>query len=238
MDKMEEDKKDILIEACKGLPALLTIVSGSPAAIVAGFLGLTAQGVEYFRKMNKELLAEYFREAEVPNMIEDDRKSAENIQFMREWIMKIIYETREEKRKRYLNIALNYHKKNIAFDEKILFLNLLDRLSEEELIRFLQIYSSSRLTLDTVKGVSKIRALDKRLDSYGLLDMNLKSFEDALRKIENQLNYVRGEGGDLNSARYNFASDGPKLEYQKTSLGYRFFDFLQRDQTERKNLNK
>src|SRR3989338_3471353 len=96
--------------------------------------------------------------------------------------MKIAFETREEKRKRLLNVAINYHKKDNPFDEKLAFLNLLDKMSTEEIVFLLQIYkqhSSKNPLYLTPREVS----LTQALAGYGLLQMDFSSIDKSLQKI-------------------------------------------------------
>src|SRR3989338_3478689 len=141
---MEEDKKEYMIEVMKGLPTLVGIAFGSPLVAMTGGISVLGQGLEYLRKKNIDWTNDYLNEAQVLFTIDDARKSAENIQFVQEVIKKVVFETREEKRKRFLYLAINYHKKQGLFDEKMGFLNLLDRISEEDLLYFLNTYNDQR----------------------------------------------------------------------------------------------
>lgn len=223
---MDERQKDLTVKILRAVPPTIGALFGDILTKVMSVADLTGKGWEWLIKRNQEDLEEYWREADLYFAIDDARKSAENIQFLREWVTKIAFETREEKRKRLLNVAINYHKKNNPFDEKFAFLNLLDKMSAEEIVFLLKIYkqhSSKNPIYLTPREISLAQALA----GYGLLQMDFSSIDKSLEKVGESIEKVWK--GKLEYGRpYNHFFDKPRLEYEETEFGKRFIDFIER----------
>lgn len=237
MDKKAEDYRNELL---KSLPSLTAIAFGSTLAALAGGVAILGQGLEFLRKINKEWYEEYVSEVDVMFMIDDAQKSAENLQFMKEVIQKVAFETREEKRKRLLDIAINYHKRGGTFDKKLLFLNILDSMSEDELTYFMKVYEPD--------GHSSLnnQTMNNLLVGRGLIEIDEHKIQKSFEKVSADINNIR-EFIDKSTATYQHSSpklssfpaynhsfDEPKLEYNYTQLGLEFYDFLQRDDNKRR----
>jgi len=227
--------KEIAIEGLKASPAIIGMLTFNPVAMVAGVLSLSAQAVEYIKSNIKDLTDDYSKNYKIPEMIDESLTSKHHIQFLREWILKVGYETREEKRQRYLNIAMNYPKKGFSFDKKLLFLNMLDRLSEDELHYFLKIYYPK------VKSIADDEELNNLLIGHGLLEIDDRQLQESFKKIGTDIGTVReylektkdslsyGSAPTLSPfPEYNHLLDEPKINYKLTSLGREFYTFLQR----------
>jgi len=234
-------KKDFAVEGLKASPAIVGILTMNPVGIVAGILSLSAQAVEYIKSNIKDLTEEYNKNYELPKIIDESLTSKHHIQFLREWILKVGYETRVEKRKRFLNIAMNYPKKDFTFDEKLLFLNLLDRLSEDELIVFLHQYSGNIYPADNLQEYMHVITMEKLLVNHGLLEIDESATEEAFEKIEGDIKQLKefvknitdeseSTPRKLSSIKsYNHYRDKSNISYKQTGFGENFFKFIQRE---------
>lgn len=232
---MDERQKEFMVQVFKAVPPTVGTLFGDFLTKALGITTLAGQGWEWLFRKNKETLEEYWREVDMYFAIEDAKKSAENIQFLREWITKIAFETREEKRKRLLNLAINYNKINIKFDEKLFYLNLLDRLSEEELIYFLKLYDH------TLSKFTNSNEKNRLLATHGLLKLSDSKIQEAFGKIEKDLERIREivskqeDPKNLSShygysPQYRHFADAPDLDmYSRTDLGRSFYNFIQRE---------
>lgn len=237
---MNKEQKDYAIEVFKAIPSSITIAFGGLLGVVIGGNAILGQALGYLNKRNKEWFEQYVTEIDILSLIDDERKSAESLQFLRETIQKVAFETREEKRKRLLNIAINFHKKKeYKFDEKFRFLQTLDKLSEDELLFFLKIYSEDK---PLHKAADEEKELIFALTSYGLLQMDFSKIQSAMNKVGNDLNSISSklkEGGkvgdvlsgfsNIHSPRFNPLIDRTEIIYDETEFGWKFYDFLQID---------
>ena len=159
---------------------------------------------------------------------------------MKEIIQKVAFETRKEKRKRMLDIAINYNKRGGTFDKKLLFLNILDSMSEDELTYFMKVYEpDDHHSLDN-------QTMNNLLVGRELIEIDEHKIQQSFEKVSADINNIREfiekftatyqhSSPKLSSfPAYNYSFDEPKLEYNYTHLGLEFYDFLQRDESKRR----
>jgi hypothetical protein len=128
-----EDKYEIKKFVIQSVPSFIGFAFGATVGKTVATAEIIIKGMEYQVERNKDWFDRYLTGAESLELIDDQIKSAKYIQYLREVIQKVAYETRDEKRERLLNIAINYHIKKYSFDKKIKFLQIIDRISIEEL---------------------------------------------------------------------------------------------------------
>ena len=104
------------------------------------------------------------------------------------------YETREKKREALLNLAINFSGKckDWTFDKKMRFQNILDKISEDELIYLM--YKNGLILNESFLELSKNTefwmsrdSFESSLISLGLLEQNLKEMVDKINNTSNNL---------------------------------------------------
>ncbi|MBI2541969.1 hypothetical protein HYV80_04625 [Candidatus Woesearchaeota archaeon] len=222
------EKKEFGIEVFKTVAPIIDILFGGIVGATTGSFALLVQGFEYLSKRNKEWWEEFINEVDVLFMIDDARKSAENIQFIRELVQKVAFENREEKRKRYLNLAINSYKKKISFDEKLSFLNILDRLSEEELVYLLSIYEEDHTIINESFLNPREKSLINVLSGHGLVQRDIDSIGRAFEKVGESFEQLKREA-NTGSMPYDHFFHKPNLEFRQNEFGYKFVNFIKRE---------
>lgn len=243
------DSKEIQENILKTLPSWITIVFGDPVSKIAGGMSLLAEGWAIQRERNKDWWDKYLEAWEIVETIQEQIKQPEYIQFIREVITNVTFETREAKRQYLLNIARNYHLKHevVSFDKKMLFLNILENMSEAEVIYVLEFYGKIDIAIIRMREEDdqKIKA---KLASTGLIEQdftqiqeNFEKMSDDLEKTSEALNdYVNEVKESIKGDRsfpiskpdirrlqdYNKFIDRFEVKYRPTLLGEQFVNFV------------
>ncbi|MFH0874734.1 MAG: hypothetical protein V1859_02265 [archaeon] len=212
------DKHELSNTIFKSLPDWIAILFGDPIGKIAGFSSVLIKGFEYHQEIHKDFWDSVVTGYEALELIDDQLKSAQFIQYTREILLKVAYETREEKRKYFFNAAMNFIEKNekFTFDKKMYFLNLLDIMSVEELILLLYYYD--QIEENPYENNQKMQlTLDLQLANHGFLTRDFENIEDALRELSGKPNTV----GIPEKRDYKIDE-----RYRHNDLGLEFTEFI------------
>ncbi|MEK6808686.1 MAG: hypothetical protein AABY14_03300, partial [Nanoarchaeota archaeon] len=94
------------------IPEWIGLLFGDDIDKGISFTSLMAKGFNKLSEMNKDWWNSYLTNFGAIELIDEQIKSPEYVQFIRQTIQFVAYETREKKREYLLNIAINYHKKH------------------------------------------------------------------------------------------------------------------------------
>ena len=229
------------------IPSSIAICFGDPVTKSIGFTELISKGHSELVQKNNDWWEEYVTVFDVVQEIQKQFNSPEYIQFIRKTLHSLAYENRELKREKLLNIAKNYHLKHddFKFDEKMLLLDILDSLSEIELIYLLSFYEVIDDEYIDYATFNKLE-LNSRLVSKGLLKQNSESLQKALniigedinlttKELSKRINFVQEQVSKGKTSFFN--EDQPKVNfnpffnnveiiYEQTLLGIKFIDFI------------
>ena len=239
------------------IPEWIGLLFGDDIDKGISFTSLMAKGFNKLSEMNKDWWNSYLTNFGAIELIDEQIKSPEYVQFIRQTIQFVAYETREKKREYLLNIAINYHKKHteISFDEKMLFLNLLDNLSEMELIYVLSWYDKNS-GIEIEYNNDKFQELIiYKLVGMGLISQSFDKFNDAFKKfgeqaektveaINEQIESLKSDSPFYRKTnftdiqKFNPYLDEPEIRYGNSNLGYTFVKFIKKtDKYEEQKLN-
>ena len=126
-------------DVIRTLPESVGIIFGDNLTKGISVVSLMATGFNKLIEMRKEWWDKYITGLDAIELIDEHFKSPEYIHFIRQVLLTVAYESRQTKRDYLLNLAINYHKRytEFVFDKKLMFLNILEDLSESELIYLL-----------------------------------------------------------------------------------------------------
>lgn len=206
------------------LPEGIAILFGDPVGKIAGIAGVTAKAFNHLSQKNKDWWSSYLTALEVIDLVYDEIQSAEYIQFLRKVILQVAFETRERKRNYLLNTAINYHKGGkIPFDRKVYFLDILDKISIEELGYLLFVYDKTDIY--PFKGDPDLRlSVETALAGYGLLTPDYDEIQTAIDGISVDID--GGREADVTPGSFT-------MVFVKTKLGKEFVEFILKDNAKR-----
>ncbi|MBS3165831.1 hypothetical protein J4444_01790 [Candidatus Woesearchaeota archaeon] len=202
-------------------------------------LSLFSEGALKLREMNKCWLEKFATNDDVLKELDYFIKTPEFIQFIREVLIKVAYETREEKRKVLLHAAWNYilKEKKFTFDERISLLYLLDNLSGIEITYLILVYSNKQIPIEIGREINRLNSKHK-LASIGLLDTDYSSFQNALERVKKdmdeqkkELNYfVQSKEQSFRShygtENYNPFFNSIEIKYKQNLLGRKLVELI------------
>ncbi len=245
----ERLKTEVMSFLPQGVALVLGLEIHDPILASLAALTIFTEGANKLREMNKSWLEEYATNDDVIKELDYFIKTPEFIQFLREVLIKVSYETRYEKRKALLHAAWNYvlKKEKFTFDEKMMLLNLLDQISELELIYLIHIYSNKEINIELLPRINQL-SIPNKLASLGLLDTDYSSIQLALEKINKDAIEIQkilvenmeevkkkiidqdtrwGISRNYNLPKnYNSFFDEIKLKYNQNELGRKFVELI------------
>lgn len=244
------DRKGLTKDVLSTLPGWIGLSFGDPLTKGISFASLMAKGFNQLSEMNKDWWDEYLTNLEAIELIDEQIKSPQYIQFIRQTIQIVAYETREKKREYLLNLATNYHVKlqGTSFDNKMLFLNILDKLSETELLFIISWYDR---TLDPpILYYGYEEPIRNKLVGIGLISQKFdkinKAFEKMNEQAEKTIETINTQIESLKSdstfyretnffdvQKFDSSFDKPEVEYGTTQLGLEFVYFIKESSLKR-----
>lgn len=198
------------------VPPTLSILFGGVPGMISGTSDFISKGISHITRKNIEWFDELTSRADVLEILDTNLKSAEYLQFLREVLSKVSFETRESKRQYFLEVAINYTRFESSFDSKMRLLNVLDRISEKEMIVLFWKYS--QISECPIDDTIEMDSLESGLSGLGLLSVDMNDFNNALENINVTFD---GEG---NPAIVD--CDSASLYYDVNSFGVEFLRFV------------
>ncbi len=242
----EQLKTEVMNFLPQGVALVLGLELHDPVLASLATLTLFTEGANKLREMNKSWLEEYATNDDVIKELDYFIKTPEFIQFLREVLIKVSYETRHEKRKALLYAAWNYvlKDKKFTFDEKMALLNLLDNLSTLEVVYLIHLYSSEQIPPEVILKVKDLN-VQYKLASLGLIDADYSPIQNALEKLHKDIEedskyvmeciqknadqYPRTASGYRHRSgikNYNPFFDQANIKFEKNAFGKKFVELI------------
>ncbi|MFA6088342.1 MAG: hypothetical protein WC755_00630 [Candidatus Woesearchaeota archaeon] len=191
---------------------------------------------------NNEWLEKLKNATEIPVYLTDEQKIAEYTQFLYIVLKNVFIETRDSRRNYFFNLTKNYFEmiKFLSFDKQLLFLNILDSLSENEVIFLISFYNRNTNPTESIYDV-EYTDIRERLASKGVITKEIKHMTSSFKiinlqmkknfeKIIFEINKIRGNNDsyfDINyEEKFSPARDCPVIVYIESDLGIQFISFL------------
>lgn len=244
---IEKLKTEFLHFLPPGVALVTGIEIGDPVTASLAALTLFTEGASKLREMNKSFLEQFATNDDVIEELRYFIKTPEFIQFFREVLIKVAYETREENRKALLHAAWNYilKDKKFTFDEKVTLLSLLDNLSALEVSYLILLYSNKPIPEEIQREIEKLNS-NHKLASLGLLDTDYSSIQEAFEKLNKDVEEFTTETEEIfrslpeklsnqhnfflpHSRRrqnYNSFFNQVKIKFEKNELGRKFVELI------------